>query len=144
MSTVHAATIGVRIAGGLAALATGTVAAAARNGGTIHARAGTFFCAAMLVLGVTAALLEPFRTPPGSPVGGIMVCYFVATAWSAALTGRSGAGRFEKVACALAPGAAVLIIGAGIQAAWAPTGRIPGPGAILAVGAFCLLAGLLD
>ena len=33
----------------------------------------------MLVLGVTAAILEPFRQPvPGSPVGGIMVCYFVA------------------------------------------------------------------
>ena len=34
--------------------------------------------------GITASLLEPFRTPPGSPVGGIMVCYFVLTSWVAA------------------------------------------------------------
>jgi hypothetical protein len=34
----------------------------------------------MLVLGVTASILALFKSPPDSPLGGIMVCYFVATA----------------------------------------------------------------
>ena len=57
--------MGIHIAGGLLALPAGTIAVAARKGGRLHARAGTWFFASMLVLGVTAAILEPFRTPPG-------------------------------------------------------------------------------
>lgn len=51
--------IWVHIAGGTLALLSGAVAATARKGGTLHARAGAWFFAAMLVLGVTASILEP-------------------------------------------------------------------------------------
>ena len=74
----------LHIAGGTVALAAGALAAFARKGGRLHGPAGGLFVAAMLVLGVTASILEPFRDPPGSPVGGIIVCYFVATAWTTA------------------------------------------------------------
>ena len=134
------------IAGGGVALLAGTVAAIVRKGGSLHARAGTWFAVSMLVLGATAAILSPFRSPPESPVGGIMVCYFVATAWMTARR-RSGApGTFEKVACAT-----VLLIAAAIafhayEVAQAPPGTFgpPGPVGLSVLGGLCLLAGLGD
>ena len=75
----------VHIAAGLLALPAGTIAIAARKGGRLHARAGTVFFGAMLVLGISAAILEPFREPePGSPIAALFVLYFVATSWVAA------------------------------------------------------------
>ena len=59
--------MGVHIAGGSLALLSGALAVIARKGGPLHARAGTWFFASMLVLGATASILEPFRSPPGSP-----------------------------------------------------------------------------
>src|SRR3954447_11246516 len=85
----------IHIAGGLAAIALGTAAIAARKGGPLHARAGNGFAAAVLVLGVTAAILEPYRPPPGSPLVGIFVCYFVATGWLAARRRDGTTGKFE-------------------------------------------------
>ncbi len=134
----------IHIAGGLAALLCGAVAIVVRKGGSVHGSAGAWFCASMLVLGVTASILGPFKTPPDSPVGGIMVCYFVATAWMTARRRDGRTGTFEKVACAIILSIAALILFAGFEAARADTGEIPGPGALFAVGGFCLLAGLLD
>src|SRR5688500_13741214 len=99
----------IHIAGGSAALLAGTLAAVARKGGRLHAKAGGWFVASMLVLGVTASLLEPYRTPPGSPIGGILVCYFVLTAWMAARRRDGVTGRFEMAACAAALVAGGLI-----------------------------------
>jgi hypothetical protein len=133
--------MGIHIAGGSLALLSGTVAVAARKGGPLHARSGTWFFASMLVLGVTAAILEPFRSPPGSPVGGILVCYFVATAWVAARRRDGTTGRFEILACAAVLAAAVLIAwGAVTETATTPAGRGP----IFAFAGLCLIAGLLD
>src|SRR5919112_714339 len=109
-SSLHTAIMAVHIAGGLAALIFGAVAIAMRKGGARHARAGTWFCAAMLVLGVTASILEPYRSPPGSPIGGVMVCYFVATAWMAARRRDGTTGTFEFIACAAALGLGVLMV----------------------------------
>src|SRR6478752_7123731 len=96
------------VAAGIVAIVLGTIAVAARKGGNLHVNPGTWFAVSMLVLGVTASLLEPYRSPPGSPIGGIMVCYFVATAWVAARRRDGNTGRFEIVACAAALGTAVL------------------------------------
>jgi hypothetical protein len=130
----------IHIAGGLLALPAGTVAVAARKGGRLHARAGTLFFGSMLVLGVTAAMLEPFRTPPGSPVGGIMVCYFVVTSWVAARRRDGTTGRFEVIACAAALGLAALMAWGGFTGATTPAGSGP----VFALAGLCLLAGLLD
>lgn len=132
------------IAGGLVAIVAGTAAIAVRKGGAWHATAGSWFFGAMLVLGVTASILEPLKTPPESPLGGIMVCYFVSTSWMAARRRDGVPGWFERIACA-----AILLIGtaifnAGIQAALAATSRPPGPGPLIALGSVCLLAGILD
>ncbi|HMG47764.1 MAG TPA: hypothetical protein VK614_09920 [Allosphingosinicella sp.] len=130
----------IHIAGGLLALSAGTLAVIARKGGRLHARAGTWFFGSMLVLGITASMLEPFRSPPGSPVGGIMVCYFVVTSWVAARRRDGTTGRFEILACAAALGLAALMIWGGFTGATTPAG----PGPVFALGGLCLLAGLLD
>ncbi len=137
----------IHIAGGVIALVCGAVAVSVRKGSAVHVSAGTWFCVAMLVLGVTASILAPFKSPPDSPVGGIMVCYFVATAWMTARR-RSGApGRFEKIACSIALVLAIAIIGHGFEVAFAPRGQFkgpPGPIVLFALGGICLLAGLSD
>ena len=140
------AILGLHIAGGVVALLAGTAVVAARKGGSLHARMGTGFCVSMLVLGITAAILLPFKSPPESPIGGIMVCYFVATAWMTARRRSGVPGRFEKIA-----GAAILAIGAlvivgGVQAMIDPASRPgpPGPIGLFILGTICLLAGLGD
>ena len=132
----------VHIAAGIAALPLGTIAVAVRKGGWLHARAGTGFFGSMLLLGITAAILEPFRTPePGSLIPPLLVCYFVATSWVAARRRDGTTGQFEIVACALALGAAAAIAWGGFAGgATTPAGRGP----ILAFAGVCLLGGLGD
>jgi hypothetical protein len=133
--------MGVHIAGGSLAILAGAVAAVARKGGPLHARAGTWFFASMLVLGVTAAMLEPFRSPPGFPIGGIIVCYFVATSWVAARRRDGTTGKFEIIACLFILGAAAATAWGGFTgSATTPAGRGP----VFAFALMCLLAGLLD
>lgn len=132
----------IHIAGGILALPAGAIAVAARKGGRLHARAGTAFFGSMLVLGITSAILEPFRTPePGSPVAALFVLYFVATSWVAARRRDGTTGKFEILACAAALGtAAFMIWGVAVDGATTPAG----PAVIYALASICLLAGLLD
>lgn len=131
----------IHIGAGLLALPSGTVAVVARKGGRLHARAGTLFFGSMIVLGITAAILEPFRTPPGSPIAGLFVCYFAATSWVTARRPDGTTGWFETVACAAALFTAALMIwGAVMEGATTPAG----PAVIYVLASVCLLAGLLD
>ena len=138
---LHQGLLSIHIAGGLIALLSGMTAAAARKGSMLHARAGTLFFASMLVLGVSASILEPYRSPPGSPMSGLFVCYFVATSWVAARRHDGTTGKFEIAASAVALGTAALVAWGGFTgAATTPVGS--GPVFILA--GVCTLAGLLD
>ena len=132
--------LGLHIAAGSLAIVSGAVAAAASKGGRLHARAGTWFFAAMLVLGVTAAILEPFRTPPGSPLAGLFVCYFVATSWVTARRRDGRTGWFEMTACAIALAVAAATAWGGLTGSTTPAGRGP----VFFLAGLCLLAGLLD
>lgn len=134
------ALMSIHVAAGMIALVSGTAAVAARKGGAFHARAGTGFFGSMLVLGVTASILEPFRSPPGSPIGGIMVCYFVATSWVAARRRDGTTGKFEIIACAAALGMAALMVWGGFTGATTPAGRGP----VFIFAGVCLIAGLGD
>ena len=53
----------IHIAAGIAAILLGVIAVAVRKGGLRHIQAGSWFAVAMIVLGVSASILEPFRTP---------------------------------------------------------------------------------
>lgn len=130
------------VAAGLVALVAGAVALAARKGGSWHARAGTAFVVAMLVLGVSASILDTQKTPPASPLGGLFVCYFIATSWAAARRRDGTSGGFEKAACAVGLALGVLMIWGAYTGTAAPTPVGNGP--IFIMGAVCLLGGLLD
>lgn len=137
----------IHVAGGMTALVAGAAAAAVRKGSGMHALAGTCFGLSMLVLGTTASVLAPFQTPPDSPLGGIMACYFVATAWMTARRRDGVPGRFEKFACAVVLAIAIGTIVQGLQAVVSPGGQVsepPGPGVLFVFGGICLLAGLAD
>jgi uncharacterized membrane protein len=134
--------LAVHIAAGIAAILLGTVAVAAQKGGRKHLSAGIWFAVAMILLGVTASFLEPFRTPrPGSPITGLFVCYFVATSWVAARRRDGRTGKFEMLACAVALGTGALMIWAGL------TGRSTTPvgsGPVFILAGLSLVAGMLD
>lgn len=135
----------IHVAGGMLALVAGAVAFAVRKGGGTHVAAGTAFCLAMFVLGITASILSPFKSPPESPVGGMMVCYFVATAWMAARRHNGIPGRLEHIACASILLIATAILGRALVEAFA--GEFvgpPGPLGLAVLGSICLGAGLGD
>lgn len=137
----------LHVSAGLLALMAGAIAATARKGGHLHARFGQAFCVAMGVLGLTAAILSPFKVPAESPVGGLMVCYFVATAWWAARQRSGASGRFERWAGGLMLLLASAIIAHGVEVALAPPGTYvgpPGPIVLFVLGGLCLLAALGD
>jgi len=138
---LHLGLMWVHIASGMVALAAGTAAVAARKGGRAHRSAGTWFFAAMLTLGITASILEPFRSPtPGSPLAGFFVVYFVLTSWVSARRHDGRTGWFEMVACAVALGLAAATTLGGLSGSTTPAGRGP----LFVLAAFCLFAGLLD
>lgn len=141
-SWLHLTLLTTHIGAGIVAILFGAVAAAARKGGRAHAWAGTAFFISMLVLGVSASVLEPFRTPkPGSALVGVFVCYFVLTSWVAARRRDGTAGWFEKGAAAVALGTGVLMLWGGLGGSTpTPAGRGP----VFFLAGLCLLAGLLD
>jgi hypothetical protein len=130
----------VHIAAGLIALASGTLAATVRKGGALHARAGTWFFASMLVLGVTASILGWLEDEPDSGIGGLFTIYFVVTSWVAARSRDGTTGKFELLACGVAIGAAVAIGWSGFTGGTTPAG----PGPLFALASICLIAGALD
>jgi uncharacterized membrane protein len=71
----------IHIAAGGLAIVLGGVALSVKKGGTIHRRSGQLFVCAMLVMGVTASVLELLKSPTGPNVtAGITIAYFVCTA----------------------------------------------------------------
>jgi uncharacterized membrane protein len=93
------------VATGMIALVAGFLAVAVRKGGTWHRRSGIAFVYAMLATGITATGIEIYA---GKPAGGVVIVYFVLTAWTAVKT-LPGAGRRVDVvlmvlAAALAAG----------------------------------------
>ncbi len=132
----------IHIAAGIAAILLGTIAVAARKGGRAHISTGTGFAAAMIVLGLTASVLEPFRQPqPGSPVVGLFVCYFVVTSWVAARRRDGRTGKFEILASMIALGTGAVMVWAGVTG----TSSTPvGAGPVFILAGLCLIAGLFD
>lgn len=132
----------LHIGAGIAAILLGTVAVAARKGGRVHLSTGAWFAVAMIVLGLTASILEPFRKPqPGSPLVGLFVCYFVATSWVTARRRDGRTGKFEIAAAAVALGTGALMLWAGLTGQSATP---VGSGPVFIAAGLCLIAGFLD
>ncbi len=65
--------LSIHVAAGGLALVLGAVALSVKKGETIHRRSGLLFVCAMVVMGISAAIL-------GNVGGGLMTVYFVGTA----------------------------------------------------------------
>ena len=83
------------IAGGSLAMVSGTVAAIAKKGGTLHRAAGNVFFASMLVMAGIGATVAPFLPDRMSLIGGFMTLYFIVTSWVTARSQGDRAGAFE-------------------------------------------------
>src|SRR5215213_8140521 len=71
----------IHIAAGALAVVLGFTALFVKKGGTIHRRSGMLFVYAMLVMGITASILEFFRSAAATNVvAALMSIYFVGTA----------------------------------------------------------------
>lgn len=114
----------VHILGGSIALLSGAGALTLRKGGRWHARAGTAFFAAMLVLTLTGSLIAALKPERATAVIGIITCYLVATSWWTARHRDGKAGRFEVAALAVIAACALAELGFGLIAMNSPRGRI--------------------
>jgi uncharacterized membrane protein len=93
------------VATGMVALVAGFLAIAVRKGGKWHRRGGIVFVYSMLATGIAAMGVAVYE---GKPAGGVVIVYFVFTAWTA-VRALPRAGRrvdiaFMVLAFALATG----------------------------------------
>lgn len=72
--------LAVHVATGIVALVAGFIAVAVRKGGNWHRRSGTVFVYAMITTGIMAAVVAAYE---GKTLGGLVIVYFVFTAWTA-------------------------------------------------------------
>jgi hypothetical protein len=114
----------IHIAAGGIALLAGYAALALRKGSPSHARAGTWFFGAMLVMAGTGALVAAARPERGTMMIGIFTCYLVATSWVAARRRDGKAGRFELLAFPVALACAAALLAFGLIGAASPNGRM--------------------
>jgi uncharacterized membrane protein len=92
----------VHIAFGSTALLAGAGAMTFRKGGRMHARAGTIFLGAMLVMALTGSVMATVRVERGTALIGLLTAYLVITSWWTARHRDGIAGRFEMFSLATA------------------------------------------
>jgi len=109
----------IHVAAGGLALVLGAVALSVKKGGTIHRRSGLLFVVAMLVMGISAAIL-------GNVGGGVMTVYFVGTALTTVRPVSAWTRRFNVAALIVVVGLALLTIVGGVQAFNSPGGVLKG------------------
>jgi hypothetical protein len=116
------------IAGGLAIIL-GAVALSVKKGGTIHRRAGMLFVYAMVVMGVTASILEFMKSAAVSNLGAaILTLYFVGTALTTVRPPSRWTRVINAAALTVAIGLALLMIAGGVTGITRPglsSGGVP-------------------
>ncbi|HUK86903.1 MAG TPA: DUF2306 domain-containing protein [Terriglobales bacterium] len=119
MSLLHSIVLAIHVAAGGLAIVLGAVALSVKKGGTIHRRSGRVFVCAMLVLGITAAML-------GNVLGGVMTVYFVGTALTTVRPESVWTRRSTVVALLVALGLALVDILGGVKAFHSPGRTLDG------------------
>jgi uncharacterized membrane protein len=108
----------IHIAAGGLALVLGALALSVKKGGTVHRRSGLLFVYAMLVMGISAAIL--------GNIGGLMAAYFVVTALTTVRPVSPWTRRLNVAALAVAVGLTLLDIVGGVKAFNSPRGVLNG------------------
>jgi hypothetical protein len=128
---VNVPMIVLHIVGGGTALLAGAAALSTRKGGRLHARAGTIFFGAMLLLAGSGALMAGLIGERGTMTVGIMTLYLVATSWVTARRRDGRTGRFEIAALILICACAAAQLSFGLIGVNAANGRFDSlPGAV--------------
>jgi uncharacterized membrane protein len=129
----------IHIAAGGLALVLGAVALSVKKGGTVHRRSGLLFVYAMLVMGISAAIL-------GNVGGGLMTVYFVVTALTTVRPVSPWTRGLNIAALIVVLGLATLDILGGVKAFNSPKGNLNGvPFAMLFfLAAIMILAAIGD
>jgi len=109
----------IHVAAGGLALVLGAVALLVKKGGTTHRRSGLLFVCAMLVSGISAAIL-------GNVGGGVMTVYFVGTALTTVRPVSAWSRTFNVAALMVVVGLALLTIVGGVKAFNSPGGFLNG------------------
>ena len=139
--------IPIHILGGtIALIAGGATLFATRKGSPLHARAGTIFFAAMLVLAGTGAVMAAAEPERGTAIIGLITLYLAATSWATARRRDGQAGRVELAGFGAASLLALIMLGLGLAGLSAPNGRVDSlPAAIhFPFAALAALAAALD
>ncbi|HMG04406.1 MAG TPA: hypothetical protein VK581_03035 [Chthoniobacterales bacterium] len=128
----------IHVAAGGLALVLGAVALLVKKGGTIHRRSGLLFVYAMLVMGISAAIL--------GNIGGLMAAYFVVTALTTVRPVSPWTRGINVAALAVAVGLALLDILGGAKAFNSPRGLLNGVpfGMLFFIAAVMILAAIGD
>jgi len=112
----------IHIAAGGLAMVLGAVALLVKKGGTVHRRSGLLFVYAMLVMGISAAILGVRAGANGNVFAGLMTAYFVMTALTTVRPASQWTGRTNAAALTVAVGLALVDIAAGVEAFNSPRG----------------------
>jgi uncharacterized membrane protein len=114
----------IHIAAGGLAIVLGAVALLVRKGGPLHRRSGLLFVYAILVMGISASILEFLKAPNWTNVlVALMTSYFVGTALTTVRPVSPWTRRINAAALTVAAGLAVIDILGGVEAFNSP-GRV--------------------
>ena len=105
--------LAIHVAAGGLALLLGAVALSVKKGGTLHRRSGLLFVYAMLVMGISAAIL-------GNVGGGVMTAYFVVTALTTVRPVSPSTRAIDGAAAVAALVLGLLTVVSAVQAFQAP------------------------
>jgi len=106
----------IHIAAGMLAIVLGAVALSVKKGGTVHRRSGMLFVYAMLVMGVTASILEFLKSAAvTNMVAAILALYFVGTALTTVRPASRWTRAINIAALAVALGLALLSLVGGVN-----------------------------
>jgi uncharacterized membrane protein len=121
--------LAIHIAAGGLAIVLGAIALSVKKGGTIHRRSGMLFVAAMLVMAITASILEFQKSAAVSNlIAALMTIYFVGTALTAVRAASRWSRTIDIAALILALALASLSVLGGVQAVSTPglsSGGVP-------------------
>lgn len=112
---MHSTILPIHVAAGGLALLLGALALLVKKGGTIHRRSGLLFVYAMLVMGISAAIL-------GNVGGGLTTAYFVVTALTTVRPVSAWTRGINLAALMIVVGLALLNILGGVKAFNSPRG----------------------
>jgi hypothetical protein len=116
--------IPIHVTAGAVLLLAGAAALSLRKGSPNHARAGTWFFGAMLVMAGTGTVIALSMPERGTATIGILCCYLVGTSWVAARRGDGIAGRFELAGLFVALACLASFLSIGLIGLQQPDGKL--------------------